>query len=173
MPGFDRDRRQSLQGLDFCSRVGCIRSNWNGSSSRNRRHPYRCSGQSPQGVKELIPAANLIPEDSPAIMIVETPFPPDDRSSGYERGTSVSKEWDEATTYAAIEIADKFVAALPRLIDDKGERDDKAADFCCTVCRTSVSTSTVGRDCGRPMSTASSLLQRISKRAFAESSCWL
>jgi len=26
------------------------------------------------------------------------PFPPDDRSMGYERGTSVSKEWEEATT---------------------------------------------------------------------------
>ncbi len=84
---------------------------------------------SPQGVKELIPAANLIPEVSPAIIVVETPFPPDDRSSGYERGTSVSREWDEATTSAAIEIADKIVAALPQLIDDKGERDDKLRTF--------------------------------------------
>jgi hypothetical protein len=62
-------------------------------------------------------------------MIVETPFPPDDRSSGYERGTSVSKEWDEATTYAATEIADKFVAKLPRLIDNKGDREEKLRTF--------------------------------------------
>ena len=34
-----------------------------------------------------------------------TPFPPDDRSVGYERGTSVSKAWDQATTDAAIEVA--------------------------------------------------------------------
>ena len=34
-----------------------------------------------------------------------TPFPPDDRSIGYERGTSVSKAWDQATTDAAIEVA--------------------------------------------------------------------
>ena len=32
-----------------------------------------------------------------------TPFPPDDRSVGYERGTSISKAWDQATTDAAIE----------------------------------------------------------------------
>ena len=62
-------------------------------------------------------------------MIVESPFPPDDRSAGYERGTSVSREWDEATTYAAIEVADKLVAALPRLIDDKGDRDEKLRTF--------------------------------------------
>ena len=87
------------------------------------------SWKSPHGVKEVIPAANLIPEHSPEIMIVETPFPPDDRSSGYERGTSVSKEWDEATTYAATEIADKFVAKLPRLIDNNGDRDEKLRTF--------------------------------------------
>ncbi len=87
------------------------------------------SWKSPHGVTEVIPAANLIPEHSPEIMIVETPFPPDDRSSGYERGTSVSKEWDEATTYAATEIADKFVAKLPRLIDRKGDRGEELRTF--------------------------------------------
>ncbi len=87
------------------------------------------SWKSPHGVKELIPAANLIPDHSPEIMIVETPFPPDDRSSGYERGTSVSKEWDEAITYAATEIADKFVAKLSRLIDREGDRDEKLRTF--------------------------------------------
>ncbi len=85
--------------------------------------------KAPHGVKEVIPAANLIPENSPEVLIVESPFPPDDRSAGYERGTSVSKEWDEATTYAATEVADKLVAALPRLIDDKGDRDEKLRTF--------------------------------------------
>ena len=32
-----------------------------------------------------------------------TPFPPDDRSLGWERGTSISKEWDDATTDAALD----------------------------------------------------------------------
>lgn len=87
------------------------------------------SWKSPHGVNEMIPAANLIPEDSPPIIVVETPFPPDDRSSGYERGTSVSKEWDEATTYAATEVADRIVASLPRLIDNKGDRSEKLRTF--------------------------------------------
>ena len=43
-----------------------------------------------------------------------TPFPPDDRSVGYERGTSVSKAWDQATTDAAIEVAGYVVAHLQR-----------------------------------------------------------
>ena len=85
--------------------------------------------KAPHGVKEVIPVANLTPEESPEIMIVESPFPPDDRSAGYERGTSVSKEWDEATTYAATEVADKFVAALPHMIDDTGDRDEKLRVF--------------------------------------------
>ena len=45
----------------------------------------------------------------------ETPFPPDDRSVGYERGTSISKAWDQATTDAAIEAADYVVAHLKEL----------------------------------------------------------
>ena len=44
-----------------------------------------------------------------------TPFPPDDRSAGYERGTSISKAWDLATTDAAIEVAGYIVAHLKEL----------------------------------------------------------
>src|SRR5947199_2785399 len=36
-----------------------------------------------------------------------TPFPPDDRSMGYERGTSVSRSWEDAATEAAIETTDR------------------------------------------------------------------
>lgn len=93
------------------------------------------SWKTPNSVEEVIPTANLIPDFSPEILIVETPFPPDDRSSGYERGTSVSKEWDEATTAAAIEVADKVVESVRELagIKDKDNRSEKirqfAADF--------------------------------------------
>ena len=45
-------------------------------------------------------------------MIVETDFPADDSSVGYERGTSVSAEWEQATTRAAIEIAGKVLEQL-------------------------------------------------------------
>lgn len=93
------------------------------------------SWKTPNSVEEVIPTAHLIPDFSPEILIVETPFPPDDRSSGYERGTSVSKEWDEATTAAAIEVADKVVESIRDLagIKDKDNRSEKirqfAADF--------------------------------------------
>ena len=59
----------------------------------------------PQRTPEVIPARNLSPQRFPELFVVTTPFPPDDRSVGYERGTSVSKAWDTATTDAAIETA--------------------------------------------------------------------
>lgn len=89
------------------------------------------SWKTPNSVEEIIPTANLIPEFSPEILVVETPFPPDDRSSGYERGTSVSKEWDEATTAAAIEVADKVVESIRDLagIKDNDNRSEKIRQF--------------------------------------------
>jgi len=89
------------------------------------------SWKTPNSVEEIIPTANLIPEFSPEILVVETPFPPDDRSSGYERGTNVSKEWDEATTAAAIEVADKVVESIRDLagIKDNDNRSEKIRQF--------------------------------------------
>ena len=57
-------------------------------------------------------------------MVVATAFPPDDSSTGYPRGTSVSKIWDKATTDAAIEVADYVVEHLDELTGARpaGER---------------------------------------------------
>lgn len=68
--------------------------------------------KAPHRAEELIPERNLRPGKSVETTIVRTPFPPDDRSMGYERGTSISKAWDEATTDAAFEVA---TAAAPKL----------------------------------------------------------
>jgi hypothetical protein len=89
------------------------------------------SWKTPNSVEELIPTVNLTPESSPEVFVVETPFPPDDRSSGYERGTSVSKEWDEATTNAALEMADRIVAGIRDLAEVRRgeERDAKIRAF--------------------------------------------
>jgi hypothetical protein len=54
---------------------------------------------------ETIPARCLAPQTTSERFVVNAPFPPDDRSVGYERGTSISKAWDQATTDAAIETA--------------------------------------------------------------------
>lgn len=93
--------------------------------------------KTPHGAERPIPARHLSPQNSPEVLVVETPFPPDDRSDGYIRGTSVSREWDEATTFAAIEAADKVqkfyrdVAKLKK--DDSPEkRREKLQEFCQT-----------------------------------------
>ena len=82
---------------------------------------------------ELIPARNLSPNHFTAVCVVETPFPPDDRSIGYERGTSISKAWDQATTEAAIEVASYVAKNLGELSGVKGEtpdREKKLKEFC-------------------------------------------
>ncbi|MBX6311539.1 MAG: DUF1592 domain-containing protein [Isosphaeraceae bacterium] len=86
----------------------------------------------PGRVAEVIPARNLSPNRFPETFVVATPFPPDDRSIGYERGTSVSRAWDEATTEAAIETAGYVVAHLRELAgvrDDAPDREARLRDF--------------------------------------------
>ena len=87
----------------------------------------------PGGVPTLIPPRNLTPIEPPEVFVVATPFPPDDRSTGYIRGTSISKAWDEATTNAALEVGDFVVVNLKSLADvkaDAGDRPAKLWDFC-------------------------------------------
>jgi hypothetical protein len=89
--------------------------------------------QPPQRTSAVIPRRNLSPAWFPQQLVVETDFPPDDSSAGYERGTSVSKSWHQATTYAAIEVANKVVANLPGLAqckDDAPNRKQLLRQFC-------------------------------------------
>lgn len=80
----------------------------------------------PHGAEEVIPASQFIPRGSPVVMAVKTAFPADDRSTGYERGTSVSKEWDAATTEAAIDVAEHVDEHLDELAGTKGDAPDRA-----------------------------------------------
>src|SRR5262249_9149130 len=63
-----------------------------------------------------------------------TPFPPDDRSLGWERGSTVSKEWDQATTDAALETAAYVAARANEFVnvrrDDAPDRKQKLQAFC-------------------------------------------
>lgn len=82
---------------------------------------------------EVIPQRNLLPSTSPQKFVLTTPFPPDDRSIGYERGTAISKEWDEATTEAALETAEYIVNNLRDLSgvpNEAPDRDKKIREFC-------------------------------------------
>jgi len=75
----------------------------------------RLEWKPPHGVWSVLGAEHLAPETSSSVFVVGTPFPPDDGSSGYERGTAVSKAWHEATTRAAVETANGVVARLEGL----------------------------------------------------------
>jgi len=86
----------------------------------------------PHGREEIIPPSQLLPDGLPVTMVVSTTFPADDRSDGYERGTTISKEWDQATTRAAIEVAahvGKNLEALAGAKKDAGDRVEKLKDF--------------------------------------------
>jgi hypothetical protein len=73
------------------------------------------------------------PNTAPESFAVATAFPPDDRSYGWERGTTVSKAWDQATTDAALETAGYVatrLAALSGVSETDPERNKKLRDFC-------------------------------------------
>ena len=99
----------------------------------------------PRRAFEVIPRRNLSPSAFPETFVLQTPFPPDDRSVGYERGTSVSKAWDQATTDAAIEVAGYVVAHLKELAG-VGE---KAPPTASQSCANSAGDSPSGRSGGR------------------------
>jgi len=83
--------------------------------------------QPPHGARQVIPARNLAPERVPTTFVLSTPFPADDSSVGYERGVSISKEWDEAVTHSAIEVATFVQKNLDRLSRSKASDKDRAA----------------------------------------------
>lgn len=96
-------------------------------TSRDPLANVTLSWRPPHGALQVIPARNLAPERAAPTFISNTPFPADDSSVGYERGVSVSKEWDEAVTHAAIEVASYAAKHLDRLSRSKAGDKDRAA----------------------------------------------
>lgn len=87
----------------------------------------------PHGPWAVVPPEALSPEASNSQAVVGTAFPADDGSLGYERGTSVSKEWHEATTRAAMETAAAVEARLARISgvrDNVTNRVERLRQFC-------------------------------------------
>jgi cytochrome c553 len=76
----------------------------------------RLEWKPPHGTAEPIPTRYLSPNPVSEQHLVTVPFPPDDKALGWERGTAVSKEWDAATTEAALEAAKYVVAKLDTLL---------------------------------------------------------
>jgi cytochrome c553 len=89
--------------------------------------------KAPHSPLEPIAGRYLSPAASPEAYICSTPFPPDDRSYGWERGTTVSKEWDQAETDAALAVAGYVSARLNELAgtrDNAPDRKKKVSEFC-------------------------------------------
>jgi mono/diheme cytochrome c family protein len=86
----------------------------------------------PKLAREVIPARCLRPVTTAEGFAPAAPFPPDDRSIGYERGTTVSKTWDEAVTNAALETAGYISGKLREFIGppEAADRQAKASAFC-------------------------------------------
>jgi hypothetical protein len=89
--------------------------------------------KAPGRAAEPIPGRCLSPTPAPETFVCSTPFPPDDRSYGWERGTTVSKEWDQAATDAAIEAAGYVAARVDELAgtrENAPDRKKKLEEFC-------------------------------------------
>jgi hypothetical protein len=138
--GNDTEYRASillLGGRSYPLRLEFSKAN-QGVDMKNE-HPTRASMQllwkPPHGVLEPVPERVLIPYDSPEVFVLKTSFPPDDKSIGYERGTSVSQEWFAAATSASVEIADSTLDHIEHLAHtkrDSADRADKLKQFATT-----------------------------------------
>ncbi len=89
--------------------------------------------QRPKQAVEVIPPECLLSKVDPQVYVPSTPFPPDDRSIGYERGSSVTRAWDDAATASALDTATYVTAHLRELsgaADDAKDRELKLRQFC-------------------------------------------
>lgn len=100
---------------------------------RDKKASVALLWKQPHGSEEIIEARSLSTARVAPTFVISTPFPPDDSSVGYARGTAVSKAWDEATTFAAIEAANHIIKNLDRYTGTKAtatNRAAKAQSFC-------------------------------------------
>ncbi|MCA9270815.1 MAG: DUF1592 domain-containing protein, partial [Planctomycetales bacterium] len=87
----------------------------------------------PRKAWQVVPTRCLAPDQAPAQLVISRELPPDDSSLGYARGAAVSKAWDEATTDAAVEVANYVVDHLrdiSKCPPDAGDRRERLAAFC-------------------------------------------
>lgn len=127
--GPDTEFRQSIRLLG--GRVYGLRLEY--FKAKEKTASIALEWKPPQRVVEVIPERYLAPHRWPESYVVTTAFPPDDRSVGYERGTSVSKAWDQATTNAAIDVGNYVVGRLGELAgvkDSDAIRTERVQEFC-------------------------------------------
>lgn len=88
---------------------------------KDKTSSIRLEWKPPHQVWSLLDGDNLGTASFERTFVIDTPFPADDRSVGYERGTSISQEWHTAVTEAAIQAADEVINRLPTLADARRE----------------------------------------------------
>jgi hypothetical protein len=108
---------QLLGGRTYGLRLEFFKS----KEAREKTAAITLEWRPPHGVAGPIPTRLLSPGRSAETLILEAAFPPDDRSLGWERATTVSKAWDQAATDAALETS-RYV--LDHLAELSGVRED-------------------------------------------------
>lgn len=126
------ERRESIQllgGRAYPLRLEVFKS----KEAKEKRASIELRWKQPHRTDETVPERCLLPQSLRETFVLQTPFPPDDRSMGYERGTSVSQDWEQATTDAAVEVAAFVEENLNELAGtrrDAGDREARLRDFC-------------------------------------------
>ena len=80
----------------------------------------------PGGDWTVVPRSQLSPIWSPHVNVVSVPLPPDDGSIGYERGSSVSREWTEAVAKGALQVSAMIGPGVFGLAGTKADAPDRA-----------------------------------------------
>jgi len=81
--------------------------------------------KTPKDIEQLIPSRYLRATRAGEVVVVDSKFPPDDSSAGYARGILISKEWDQATTDAALNVADRVAGRLDNLAGTKADDSER------------------------------------------------
>ena len=91
------------------------------------------SWKRPRGVMEVIPERFLSPIQTRVQLVCSTPFPPEDESYGWVRSSAVSREWDQATTTAALQVTSSIMERLDKLAVSSGKdesEEQRLRNFC-------------------------------------------
>jgi mono/diheme cytochrome c family protein len=109
-----------------------LRLEWE-RSSKAKHASIELLWKTPHGPLQRVPGRAMLPHTAPSVTIVATPFPADDASLGYERGSGVSAGWYEAVTNAALDVASQTAADINTLAGTKrgdADRQAKIRKFC-------------------------------------------
>ncbi len=102
---------------------------------KEKKASIRLKWLPPNQSEQVIPERLLSPVKVTPTLVVRTPFPPDDQSTGYVRANRISQAWDEATTYAGLEVATRMLQRLSAYValpEDLAARGTRLRQFCTT-----------------------------------------